>query len=63
MIAMDLARAVALAVLAFMIGDLVGDLLNETRELWGIALGMFALITGTAIAMHRDEMRAYHLEF
>lgn len=59
MLQLDLARATALSVLAFMVGDAIGAMLWESREGWALALGGFTLFSGVLVSVHRDEIRAY----
>lgn len=59
MLLLDLFRTLALTALAFMIGDLADCLDNYYPAFWAVTLALFTLIVGTAISMHRDEMRAY----
>lgn len=62
MLALDLARATALGVLAFMVGDAFGDWINDSPEYWALSLGMLVFVPGLMVAAHRDEMRAYKME-
>jgi hypothetical protein len=59
MLPLDLIRAIALSVLAFMIGDAFGAAIHDTPEYWATVAGFMVLITGMLICAHRDEMRAY----